>query len=317
MNAIIEHADFIEADRHTVLTPSRQADFLQSLQLFGNVRLACRSASVSAQTAYRARRSSPGFARAWDAALLAARAHAEATLADRALNGVEEAVYYHGEEVARRKRFDSRLLLAHLARLDRLEERADIAATLPLLDDQIDALRRGEALPDAPPEVLPQDRVPCVPSGGTGGGECQHGAATPDALIDEGHEEGLWLASDEDPRYDRWPEGSWKHRLPPPAYPEWEEDMDDPDHWVDGTYRPPLSRLLAAMEEDRPRGAAKPAQQGRAAEIEPLQMAAFEGGVDEWWLVTSDEELEAALAGPCLQRAVSRPARVPQCRDRG
>jgi hypothetical protein len=35
-------------------------------------------------------------------------------------------VFYHGEEVARRRRYDSRLLLAHLARLDRLcEARAD------------------------------------------------------------------------------------------------------------------------------------------------------------------------------------------------
>ena len=47
-----------------------------------------------------------------------ARDHAEQVLADRALNGVEEKVFYHGEEVATRTRYDSRLLLAHLARLD-------------------------------------------------------------------------------------------------------------------------------------------------------------------------------------------------------
>lgn len=98
---------------HTVFSPRRQGEFLHNLQLFGNVRLACRAARVSAQTAYRQRRASPALAQAWDAALLAARAHAEATLADRALNGVEEAVFYHGEEVARRRRYDSRLLLAH------------------------------------------------------------------------------------------------------------------------------------------------------------------------------------------------------------
>lgn len=98
---------------HTIFGPKSQAEFLASLQLFGNVRLACRAARVSAQTAYRRRRASPALARAWDAALLAARAHAEATLADRVLNGVEEAVFYHGEEVARRRRYDSRLLLAH------------------------------------------------------------------------------------------------------------------------------------------------------------------------------------------------------------
>ena len=147
MNAIVEHGDFIEAEHHTVLTPSRQADFLSSLQLFGNVRLACRSASVSAQTAYQARRAAPSFARAWDAALLAARAHAEATLADRALNGVEEAVYYHGEEVARRRRFDSRLLLAHLARLAKAPNFREAAGCLldpgDVEDLQVAASRKG------------------------------------------------------------------------------------------------------------------------------------------------------------------------------
>ena len=42
-------------------------------------------------------------------------------LADRALNGVQETVFYHGEEIATRTRYDARLLLAHLARLDRIE----------------------------------------------------------------------------------------------------------------------------------------------------------------------------------------------------
>ncbi|BDI61442.1 hypothetical protein [Qipengyuania nanhaisediminis] len=54
--------------------------------------------------------------------MVKARAHVEAVLTDRAIHGVEEAVFYHGEEVARRRRYDSRLLLALLARLDRIAE---------------------------------------------------------------------------------------------------------------------------------------------------------------------------------------------------
>ncbi|MEE4212155.1 MAG: hypothetical protein V2I43_23160, partial [Parvularcula sp.] len=78
MNAptqIIEHPTFTDTTatssqgHHTILTANRQAVFLRQLQLFGNVRLACRAASISAQTAYRARRRSTGFALAWDAAL--------------------------------------------------------------------------------------------------------------------------------------------------------------------------------------------------------------------------------------------------------
>jgi len=100
----------------------RKAAFCESLSHSGNVRLACRAAGVSPQTAYRARRASGDFRACWDAALVLARSHAEAVLADRALNGVEEAVFYHGEEVATRRRYDTRLLLAHLARLDRLAD---------------------------------------------------------------------------------------------------------------------------------------------------------------------------------------------------
>jgi hypothetical protein len=177
MTALVPHDTFTDTTatsaqgHHTVLTPRRQADFLASLALSGNVRLACRAACVSPQTAYRARRMSSGFALAWDAALVAARSAAEEVLADRAINGVEEAVFYHGEEVARRRRFDSRLLLAHLARLDRMAERVDVRAALPLLDAQIAGLRRGESLPEVAPEISPQDSVPCVPSCRTCGAE--------------------------------------------------------------------------------------------------------------------------------------------------
>lgn len=107
----------------TVFTPRRRAKFCDQLAHHGNVRLAAKAAGVSPQTAYRARRSCLDFAACWDAALVLARDVAEQVLADRAINGVEEAVYYHGEEVATRRRYDSRLLLAHLARLDARVER--------------------------------------------------------------------------------------------------------------------------------------------------------------------------------------------------
>lgn len=157
-----------ERARHTVLTPRAQAAFLAKLAEFGNVRLACRAASVSPQTAYRARRRAPAFANHWDAALLAARTHAESVLAERAIDGWEEQVFYHGEEVARRRRFSDRLLLAHLARLDRLEEREDVTAALYALDEAIEALEEGRELPDQACEGegagLPQGGVPPVPS---------------------------------------------------------------------------------------------------------------------------------------------------------
>lgn len=66
----------------------------------------------------RAGQRSARFAAGWDGALVLARQVAEDVLAQRALEGVEEPVFYRGEQVGSRWRFDARLLLAHLARLD-------------------------------------------------------------------------------------------------------------------------------------------------------------------------------------------------------
>ena len=104
--------------QHNAFTPARRVLFLEALAEAGNVRGAARCVGVSPETAYKARRRDPLLAGAWDAALVLARVHCEQVLAERALHGVEEQVFYHGEVVATRRRFDSRLLLAHLARLD-------------------------------------------------------------------------------------------------------------------------------------------------------------------------------------------------------
>ncbi|MBF9152521.1 hypothetical protein [Novosphingobium jiangmenense] len=80
--------------------------------------MAARVAGVSQQTAYVRRRRDPAFAAGWDAALIHAREAAEQVLAARALHGTTETIWFRGEAVGERRRFDARLLLAHLARLD-------------------------------------------------------------------------------------------------------------------------------------------------------------------------------------------------------
>ncbi|MBB3035260.1 hypothetical protein [Alteriqipengyuania lutimaris] len=119
---------------------AQQCDFLDALAGCGNVRAACGDAGVSRSTAYRMRRACARFAALWDAALVVARPQVEAVLADRALNGVEETIFYHGEAVATRRRYDARLLLAHLGRLDRLardECAGDAAAEFDLALDEL------------------------------------------------------------------------------------------------------------------------------------------------------------------------------------
>ena len=129
---------------HRDFTPERQALFLTQLADWGNVRAASKAAGVSHTAAYRMRRANMEFAELWDGALLIARAQAEEVLADRALNGVEEQVFYHGEEVARRKRFDGRLLLAHLGRLDKLAHKTSARDAAIGFDRRVECLARGE-----------------------------------------------------------------------------------------------------------------------------------------------------------------------------
>ncbi len=119
-----------------------QAFFLDRLAQCGNVLASARATGISRSTAYRMRRACPRFARLWDGALLLARPQVEAVLADRAMNGVEETIYYHGEAVATRTRYDARLLLAHLGRLDRLTRdytASDAAADFEIGLDELTA----------------------------------------------------------------------------------------------------------------------------------------------------------------------------------
>ncbi|MEO0591646.1 MAG: hypothetical protein AAFZ11_13965, partial [Pseudomonadota bacterium] len=54
-------------------------------------------------------------------------------------------VFYHGEEVAVKRRFDARLLLAHMTRLDRLTQQNHVRESVETFEEQLEAL---EALPE-------------------------------------------------------------------------------------------------------------------------------------------------------------------------
>ena len=106
--------------RHDGWSHERTVRFLDTLSHKGNVRRAAATIGMSREAAYCRRRRDPLFARAWAAAMLLAREEGGHILADRALDGVEEEVWFRGEVVGTRIRYDNRLLLAHIARLDRL-----------------------------------------------------------------------------------------------------------------------------------------------------------------------------------------------------
>jgi len=127
-------------------TPERKVRFLDSLAQHGNVRAACALVGISPEAAYRLRRRDFAFGEGSAAALVQARASVEQVLADRAIHGVEEHIWYRGELVGSRRRFDGRLLLAHLGRLDRMAEDQVAPARVARFDELL-AVVAGAAFP--------------------------------------------------------------------------------------------------------------------------------------------------------------------------
>jgi hypothetical protein len=246
----------------SLFTRERQTVFLAALAATGQVRSASARAGVSHQTAYRERLASPGFRRAWDAALLAARAQAEEMLACRALEGWEEDVIYHGEVVATRRRFSDRLLLAHLARLDKLCGDVEVAEFADTFEDNLARFSAGEDRPARPPEQ--------ANNGGRGKGGFSSS--------------GQWST-----RSSRTPEP-----IANPCPDCGGRCVEAPDklthldcHW--------LGYRLEAMEAERPITARAPQHFPGGdpyCNIQDEQLAAFEAGVEEWWRVVPAPEGE-------------------------
>lgn len=103
--------------RHGDWTKPKMVAFLRELAASQSVHQAARSVGMSRQSAYRLRNRLPGtpFALAWEVALEAGLQQLAHALMDRALNGVEQAHYYHGELVGTSRRYDNRLAVWLLA----------------------------------------------------------------------------------------------------------------------------------------------------------------------------------------------------------
>ena len=141
-------------------TPALKARFLDHLATKGNVRAACARVGLSTESAYRLRRRDPDFARGWAAALALAREACVQVLADRAIDGVEERVFYRGELIDTRRRYDARLLLAHIARLDKLVDEQAAGADAARFDELLARIagEDGPAIDAEHDSLLPADR---------------------------------------------------------------------------------------------------------------------------------------------------------------
>jgi hypothetical protein len=109
--------------RHDGWTGEKIATFCEALAETAVVTQACDAAGMGISGAYAARRRTPIFAAAWDAALGSARERLADTLLARSMEGNVEQLYRDGELIGERHFLDNRLGLQILRRLDRLSDR--------------------------------------------------------------------------------------------------------------------------------------------------------------------------------------------------
>mgnify|MGYP001570155438 CR=1 FL=1 len=108
-------------------TPRLQREFLEHVADTGSVRIAAMRVGMSPSAAYQLKQRPQGaaFGLGWAAAVLIARGRIADELLDRAIYGHEEITTVYREEdrsLYKRRRIDSRLGLAMLARLDKMVE---------------------------------------------------------------------------------------------------------------------------------------------------------------------------------------------------
>ncbi|WBO21613.1 hypothetical protein [Sphingomonas abietis] len=104
------------APRHDGITPERQRIFFETLAATASVTRAAAACGLSRQAlyAYRNRADAPAFREAWDVAMTCAINILGDIAFDRAVEGVEEPVFWKGEQVGTRRRFNDNLLLTLL-----------------------------------------------------------------------------------------------------------------------------------------------------------------------------------------------------------
>jgi hypothetical protein len=103
-------------------TPERRRLFLETVSAGHSVEAACAHVGLSRASAYALRNRDDGFSLGWSAASLRARDAIADSLTSRILDGQVETWTLPDGSLGSRRRYDNRLALAMLTRLDRLAE---------------------------------------------------------------------------------------------------------------------------------------------------------------------------------------------------
>jgi hypothetical protein len=116
--------------RHDGWTPDRQRVFLDAVAEGFSTERACQITGLSPSSAYAFKKRANGraFALAWRAAQLLGRDRIADTMMARAIDGYTETVTRANGDVIERHRFDNRLAMQMLTRLDRMAQADDPAA---------------------------------------------------------------------------------------------------------------------------------------------------------------------------------------------
>ena len=230
--------------RHDGWTPEIKRRFLERFAECGVIVEACEAAAMSARSVYNLADRDPLFAAGMEAARVLARPKLADEGQSRALNGVVERIYKDGIVVAERHRYDNKLTMSVLARLDARIDRAEEKGSphLSLVarrDDFLAALEedRGEdglALLGAPtPAATPGAEVH------TGAGDHELHELRPAAAAAMAEQEADPLGRD---CHDVWEddEGWWTDYPPPTGF-----DGEEEGEYGDENYR----RTLSAEEQ--------------------------------------------------------------------
>jgi hypothetical protein len=201
--------------RHDGWTPEKKRLFLERFAECGVIVEACEAAGMSAKSVYNLRDRDLLFAAGLDAACVKARGPLADEAYSRARNGVVERLYKDGVIVAERHRYDNRLTMSVLARLDSRIDRAEEkgAAHLKLVarwDDYLAALsedRREDGLALlAPAKAAAPTPRPAPGPGENPGHRELHELRQPEEA-----------GEDEDPHEIWEDDDGWWTNYPPPA----------------------------------------------------------------------------------------------------
>jgi hypothetical protein len=298
--------------RHDGWTPERVGEFLHMLAACGVVEDSCKLVGLSAASAYafRNRREGRAFARVWDAILIhRSRARLAGELMSRSMNGCIEAVQRGGAVVAERHRYDNRLSMAMLTRLDRLAEKEapnedHLRALSEDMEEFIDCAAAGGDL-----DAFVEGRRPLPPA--------PPPPSEPDSNDDLTTFAGLAGCRDfrdEDPReievldLDPTRRGDWEPeqwiRAFRSGFMTWldvcaEDDPDfDPAPWEPTRYAAlrAASHAAADLDSDDPANPMEMARQGRHGEIDTADLDPAQ--LEDW----TDEQLARGWCSRLLSR---------------